>query len=675
MAGIAATQFGGTVKRIEQAAVRRRVAATWVGFWLIMLGALVKRAQMLATWATRPLDPDAQVYRATIDAMKNPYDTSQREPGWLWLGRGWFRILGSSDVNLRLLSMILALCVIVATFYFVRDLTSSAALALATIAILAFHNDLAFQSIRGLRLEAQTLGIVLCAYFAFVPGIRTRRRIVGLALTATAATLVNLSSALLVVMLTGYAVWRYRLGLRRALLVPATMLVLLVPHFAYEKQHFGDPFWSSNIAAIFYRNYEFSILYKTGCDGCATAEEFQTNSLSGKRTTWLGYIFDYHPIRTVAERTTRGYAKALVRHDVEFRTILGYESRWMYVAYILGAIGMFFSRFRWILLVPVVGLGALAFIVPLGIDLRLLEHTSPFVAFIAAFSIAVVWKFVRGSVEWMTRLRLPAGSQHVVGHSHQIRDGKWVGTPEEQDEILRKMDRADRYNSWLMERGFNYLGQRVLDVGAGIGTHTSRFAEGREFVVAAEPDPAFNARLRERFKDMANVQVVEEYATSIRPEAFAPFDSIVCANVLEHIPDDQAALAHLNSLLAPGGHLLLLVPAHPALYGSVDEIVEHYRRYSRDGLRTTLTEAGFELTELRYVNPVGALGWFATSRILRLRTIPGGPLTFFDRLVPLLRVLDKVDVGFGLSLWAIARRPDGPPTGEKSQSRPITQAW
>ena len=63
-------------------------------------------------------------------------------------------------------------------------------------------------------------------------------------------------------------------------------------------------------------------------------------------------------------------------------------------------------------------------------------------------------------------------------------------------------------------------------------------------------------------------------------------DTIVCLNVLEHIEDDRATLADFSRVLPPGGHLALLVPAMPALYGTLDEHLHHFRRYDREPLRT-----------------------------------------------------------------------------------------
>jgi len=56
------------------------------------------------------------------------------------------------------------------------------------------------------------------------------------------------------------------------------------------------------------------------------------------------------------------------------------------------------------------------------------------------------------------------------------------------------------------------------------------------------------------------------------------------------------------------------------------------------------------------VNPLGALGWLVSARILRRTLIPEGPLRLYDRVVPLLRGLESLHLPWGLSVWAVARR-------------------
>jgi SAM-dependent methyltransferase len=223
-------------------------------------------------------------------------------------------------------------------------------------------------------------------------------------------------------------------------------------------------------------------------------------------------------------------------------------------------------------------------------------------------------------------------------------------------ESLRRMARAPRYNQWLLERARPYLRGRVLDAGAGTGTFSKLVAADVDSVVALEPEAELVPLLRENVAGHSNVIVVEGTAEDVAAAGLGPFDAIVCLNVLEHIEDHAAVLRAFASVLAPGGHLLLLVPAHPLLYGAIDETVGHVRRYRRRDLQRGLGDAGLAVADLRYVNPLGALGWLVSSRLLRRAHVPEGPLIAYDRLVPLLTRLDRLPTPFGLSLWAVGRR-------------------
>jgi SAM-dependent methyltransferase len=219
---------------------------------------------------------------------------------------------------------------------------------------------------------------------------------------------------------------------------------------------------------------------------------------------------------------------------------------------------------------------------------------------------------------------------------------------------LAEIAQARAYNAWLFERARPQLGRRVLDFGAGVGTFTDLAAGMGAQVVAAEPEAEFARFLRERFAGNGHVRVVQGTIDEVDEH---DFESVICFNVLEHVQDDGAALRSVAGRLVPGGRLFLLVPAHPSLYGGYDRAAGHYRRYSERPLRDFLMRVGFEVEKLRYVNPVGAIGWFLRVRLRSSSVWPSGSFAAFDRLVPLLRPLDRVRFPFGLSLWAVARRP------------------
>ncbi len=223
---------------------------------------------------------------------------------------------------------------------------------------------------------------------------------------------------------------------------------------------------------------------------------------------------------------------------------------------------------------------------------------------------------------------------------------------------LRRMAVLDKYNGFLFEQIAPFLGQRVLEVGAGTGTLT-RFMRGRDRVRATEVDPQYLHLLERRFEHDPNI-IVSNYDLGAEPPldvAAQRYDTVVCLNVLEHIADDAQALTRMRDLLEPGGRLVLLVPAHQALFGSIDEAIGHFRRYERGGLLSLLREIGYHVEQGFFLNASSVPGWWLNGRVLRRQGVPGVQARLANRLVPLFRLERRLGLPFGLSVVAIARRP------------------
>ncbi len=223
---------------------------------------------------------------------------------------------------------------------------------------------------------------------------------------------------------------------------------------------------------------------------------------------------------------------------------------------------------------------------------------------------------------------------------------------------LERMNDAVHYNAWLAQKFNAHLGRRVLEVGAGTGTITERIAPGKERVVALELEQSYVDQLQARFRDSPQVRpYLADVALADWPGLKEErIDSILLSNVLEHIPDDAGAVRRFRGLLEPGGALVIFVPAHQWLFGSLDEAVGHHRRYTPTTLRTVLEGNGFRIEQLEWMNLVGIPGWFFNARVLRRRTMPPLQLKLYDAVAPwLARAESLVKLPVGLSLFAVAR--------------------
>jgi glycosyltransferase involved in cell wall biosynthesis len=224
--------------------------------------------------------------------------------------------------------------------------------------------------------------------------------------------------------------------------------------------------------------------------------------------------------------------------------------------------------------------------------------------------------------------------------------------------VMNNLTGTPQYLSWLARVLRPYLGDSVLEIGAGIGNITGRLMGRRLHYVAGEVDPLYLHALHNRFLRTPNVEVRRIDPSS--PADFtgleATFDTALCLNVLEYLADPAVALGSLQRSLKPGGTLITLVPQGPGLYGTVDKLMGHRRRFREDELRRMLEASGFAITRIHNLNKVSALPWYIYSRLLRRRSINKVALKAFDKSVWLWRRIDGALPWKGLSLIVVTRR-------------------
>jgi len=218
--------------------------------------------------------------------------------------------------------------------------------------------------------------------------------------------------------------------------------------------------------------------------------------------------------------------------------------------------------------------------------------------------------------------------------------------------------RTPQYVSWLTRIVRPYLGDTVLELGAGIGNLCGSLMGRRLLYVAAESDPLYLHALRNRFLRTPNVVVLAldpERAEDFQ-EAGGPFDTILCVNLLEYLDHPEIALRAAANVLTPGGSIVVLSPQGPALYGTLDKTLGQRRRFSRSGLRAFLEQNGFQVKEMRQVNKIGTPGWWLFGKVLRRKNLSKPMLKIFDKTIWIWRRIDPVLPWRGLSLIAVASK-------------------
>lgn len=175
----------------------------------------------------------------------------------------------------------------------------------------------------------------------------------------------------------------------------------------------------------------------------------------------------------------------------------------------------------------------------------------------------------------------------------------------------------------------------ILEFGAGNGLQTGHVGVDRDRLVCVENDERMKKVLE--FNGYRVLQRISE----LKDQRFSAAYSINC---LEHIHDEDDSLSQLNSVLDESGRIVIFVPALPFLYSTMDARVGHFRRYTKQHLRSVVEGAGFRVEELHYVDVLGVVFSFI-FKLLGIKSGSPSPFTVkvYDRLVfPISRRLDVV---------------------------------
>jgi SAM-dependent methyltransferase len=216
-------------------------------------------------------------------------------------------------------------------------------------------------------------------------------------------------------------------------------------------------------------------------------------------------------------------------------------------------------------------------------------------------------------------------------------------------DALMALSAMPRFNRWMADAIRPFMGARVLEIGSGVGNLTKVLLPRDRYTVS-DVNPDYLARLRSYAATKPYMDAAEIDVTSSDDfyEHMGAYDTVVCLNVLEHVEDE------------PEGRLILLVPQGPGLFGSLDELVGHRRRYSRESLESLVASCGLETLRVFDFNRVTLPGWWLNGRVLRRRSFSTTQLGILERLTWLVRRLDRFLPWRGASLIAVVRRPVGP---------------
>lgn len=209
---------------------------------------------------------------------------------------------------------------------------------------------------------------------------------------------------------------------------------------------------------------------------------------------------------------------------------------------------------------------------------------------------------------------------------------------------LELFEKAENWKAYYQNLIKDYLGQEVLEVGAGIGATTRILcSQNHSRWLCLEPDPAMGDLINsliENHELPSNCQVKVGLVADLRPEE--TFDTVIYIDVLEHIENDRDELKLSCSHLRPGGFLVVLSPAHQWLFTPFDAAIGHHRRYNKSTLSAVIPES-LERIELKYLDSVGAIASLGNRFVLKSNIPSARQLAVWDKLmIRMSRVIDPL---------------------------------
>ncbi len=134
----------------------------------------------------------------------------------------------------------------------------------------------------------------------------------------------------------------------------------------------------------------------------------------------------------------------------------------------------------------------------------------------------------------------------------------------------------------------------ILDIGCGTGAMSQRISPWGNVVSADFSPLALQFSRRRGLSHLIGADAMH------LPCGSNKFDTLIAMDMLEHLPDDAAALREFYRVLKPGGKVIATVPANPRLWSEHDDALMHFRRYQKQEVHDRFTEAGFAIDNLSY---------------------------------------------------------------------------
>lgn len=227
-------------------------------------------------------------------------------------------------------------------------------------------------------------------------------------------------------------------------------------------------------------------------------------------------------------------------------------------------------------------------------------------------------------------------------------------------EAQDRMAHLPNYYAWICSHFVAELSGTVLELGSGAGFVVKNYADRVGQVIAVDLEEGLLARLAASYPPGKIRTARVDLSGDWREIEGVVADAVVALDVLEHFEDDVAFVRKIARHVKPKGKVVLKVPAQSRLYGEIDRVSGHYRRYDADGLRSLMESQGFGTLKLRHMNAAGSWGYRMKrhEKASFSETFSPAKLKLVNAIIPMLALIDRVPGLKGLSLIGVFEKKD-----------------
>lgn len=230
--------------------------------------------------------------------------------------------------------------------------------------------------------------------------------------------------------------------------------------------------------------------------------------------------------------------------------------------------------------------------------------------------------------------------------------------------MTKEMVNAENYYRFIFDLISNNIGRKTLECGIGFGSLSKLIIEKTKTdLTLLDIDKKAIRKAKQMFLEKVKYLVFDlENENLVNKLSRHNFDTVILINVMEHIKNDEKLLFNYSKILKKKGKLIIFVPAFEALFGNMDKLAGHYRRYDKKELKEKLYKANFLVKEIFYVNPIGFFAWFLNNKIFKVKNLNSRAVNkqteFFDKYLLKISILMQAltKTILGQSIFAIAEK-------------------